>query len=400
MQNRLQNILDNIQLSEQDSERIIKDCMKEKHVSNKLFLYSGRIAAAIVVVILATTSATAYAAVSAYQAYMESMSAEEVQERYENVNEGKRGWTLYSRDLTQEEERRMDVLQEAYWAGTRFPEASMPYFDGENEEKPREASISFDYVNETCYLPERELTDEELLQIIDLYEKADYSLQYVGKETSGEIDLQESGLQAPVITPKPVSPQDFDMTEPEARTEEENIGMLAKEACTLLTGCEATTLVWTIELRGDLEEDVEKWYLVTFEETEARGNICLNFDDALQEWKITRYTRLASQETDAVQVTFTEEESREQVAMICEDAVKMLVEAFGVIDPIIKGEHDYGYNSKLLQVVLTTENGNRYRLYYNFVTGQVRDYSIYTAEKWEKYPVLDAAYVTEFEVGQ
>ena len=56
MKNRLQDILDNVQLSTPDSERIISACLKERHVDNKVFLYSGRIAAAIVAAIMATTS--------------------------------------------------------------------------------------------------------------------------------------------------------------------------------------------------------------------------------------------------------------------------------------------------------------------------------------------------------
>lgn len=394
MKNRLQNILDNVQLSAQDSERIINDCLKVRHVNNKVFLYSGRIVAAIVVVIMATTSVTAYAAVSAYQAYMERMNKEEVQERYENVYEGTRGWTLYTRELTQDEQLRMNALQEDYMAGIRFPEQSMPYFNGEEETVPTEAELSFDYVNEICYIPERELTDEELLQIIDLYEKANYSLQEVREE------IGEDTLETPVITPAPVTPQDWGLAESDALAEEEWIDQLSKSAFGELTGGEAALVEWKISIHGDAEAGGEYWYLSEFESEAMSGNICYIYDETTEKWIVKRYTRFVEESFDMSVDAYSEEEIQQKISAICEDATHKLKDVFGVTDKIVKGEHDYGYNSKLLQVVLTTENGNRYRLYYIISTEQIRDYSIYSAERWEDFTIIEEAYVTEFEATE
>ncbi len=388
MENRFKNILDTVQLSEQDQNRIINACQKGRHVNNKWFLYSGRIAAAIVIAVVATTSVTAYAAVSAYQAYMESMSREEVQERYENVYEGTRGWTLYSRKLTEEEENRKAELQEEYRAGIRFPQQSMPYFNGETEEKPKDVEVSFDYVNEICYLPDRELTEEELLQIIDLYEKANYSLQEINKEIVTEV----------ATTPAPVSPEDWGMSENQALTEEEWITQLSESAYTQLTGEDAALAEWEINIRGDAESGGERWYLAQFGTEELSGSICYEYDDKVDSWVIKRYNRTVKEAADIPANSYSEEEMQQKISAICEDATHKLKDVFGITDEIVKGEHDFGYHSKLLQVVLTTETGDRYRLYYFFSNGQIRDYSIYPVETRADFVIIEEGYATEFDI--
>lgn len=388
MENRFKNILDTVQLSEQDQNRIINACQKGRHVNNKWFLYSGRIAAAIVIAVVATTSVTAYAAVSAYQAYMESMSREEVQERYENVYEGTRGWTLYSRKLTEEEENRKAELQEEYRAGIRFPQQSMPYFNGETEEKPKDVEVSFDYVNEICYLPDRELTEEELLQIIDLYEKANYSLQEINKEIVTEV----------ATTPAPVSPEDWGMSENQALTEEEWITQLSESAYTQLTGEDAALAEWEINIRGDAESGGERWYLAQFGTEELSGSICYEYDDKADSWVIKRYNRTVKEAADIPANSYSEEEMQQKISAICEDATHKLKDVFGITDEIVKGEHDFGYHSKLLQVVLTTETGDRYRLYYFFSNEQIRDYSIYPVETRADFVIIEEGYATEFDI--
>lgn len=388
MENRFKNILDTVRLSEQDQNRIINACQKGRHVNNKWFLYSGRIAAAIVIAVVATTSVTAYAAVSAYQAYMESMSREEVQERYENVYEGTRGWTLYSRKLTEEEENRKAELQEEYRAGIRFPQQSMPYFNGETEEKPKDVEVSFDYVNEICYLPDRELTEEELLQIIDLYEKANYSLQEINKDIVTEV----------ATSPAPVSPEDWGMSENQALTEEEWITQLSESAYTQLTGEDAALAEWEINIRGDAESGGERWYLAQFGTEELSGSICYEYDDKVDSWVIKRYNRTVKEAADIPANSYSEEEMQQKISAICEDATHKLKDVFGITDEVVKGEHDFGYHSKLLQVVLTTETGDRYRLYYFFSNGQIRDYSIYPVETRADFVIIEEGYATEFDI--
>ena len=279
-------------------------------------------------------------------------------------------------------------MQEEYRAGIRFPQQSMPYFNGETEEKPKDVEVSFDYVNEICYLPDRELTEEELLQIIDLYEKANYSLQEINKEIVTEV----------ATTPAPVSPEDWGMSENQALTEEEWITQLSESAYTQLTGEDAALAEWEINIRGDAESGGERWYLAQFGTEELSGSICYEYDDKVDSWVIKRYNRTVKEATDIPADTYSEEEMQQKISAICEDATHKLKDVFGITDEIVKGEHDFGYHSKLLQVVLTTETGDRYRLYYFFSNGQIRDYSIYPVETRADFVIIEEGYATEFDI--
>lgn len=112
-----------------------------------------------------------YAAVSAYQSYMEEMGTEEMQERVEMVREGEKQADTFSRALSRPERERLQELRKQYEEGTRFPSESMVMIDGTNRGDVTPAMPYYDYKQMVFYIPETELTDEELLQIIDVWEK-------------------------------------------------------------------------------------------------------------------------------------------------------------------------------------------------------------------------------------
>lgn len=106
---------------------------------------------------------TVYAAVSLYQAYMDKMSEEEITERYEAVQIGTKDADSFSRQLSEEERTRLESLRLAYKAGERFPEKA--------------------------------LSDEQLLEIVDVWEKANYSLGVRNGETEQDKSGEEDILQ-------------------------------------------------------------------------------------------------------------------------------------------------------------------------------------------------------------
>lgn len=69
----------------------------------------------------------------------------------------------------------------------------------ESAEEAESLGFCFLVPNSTFYLPDRELTEEEMLQIIDFYAKRDYALagQYGVTEEGLEIDRYFS-IDAPV----------------------------------------------------------------------------------------------------------------------------------------------------------------------------------------------------------
>lgn len=87
----------------------------------------------------------------------------------------------YSRALREREEQRYKELFEAYEGTGTFPENELQIFNTVHDMKlaevTKEECVVYVTETRTIYLPDRSLTDEEFLQIIDFYHKADYSLQ-------------------------------------------------------------------------------------------------------------------------------------------------------------------------------------------------------------------------------
>lgn len=79
----------------------------------------------------------------------------------------------FSRDYTREERNRLQMLEAEYKNG-RFPDQTIA--QTRSCELRTEDSLSYDADSGTFYLPERTLTDEELLQIIDFKYTTDYAL--------------------------------------------------------------------------------------------------------------------------------------------------------------------------------------------------------------------------------
>lgn len=93
----------------------------------------------------------------------------------------------FSRMLTEEEQSRKEVLLEEYTYKARFPQNEVSIMQ---EELPQPLDkIYYDMKNSKFYLPNRQLTDEELLQIIDFNHKRDYSLQVVNKVEKPEVNM-------------------------------------------------------------------------------------------------------------------------------------------------------------------------------------------------------------------
>lgn len=92
----------------------------------------------------------------------------------------------YSRKLTDSERERMDKLREQYENEGRFPEGKVAVVD--KEEDAKEGQITFVTTTRTYVIPEKEMTDEQILQIIDYGYKEDYSLRQERRGTEENYD--------------------------------------------------------------------------------------------------------------------------------------------------------------------------------------------------------------------
>ena len=150
--------------------------------------YSFRRAVILAAVCLVLASATVTAS-GLYQARMESMNHEKLEEYFAQIQEANASSDSYSRPLTESETKRLEELRQAYLEEGYFPKKELTLID--SPEKYRKG-VAFYAERSTFFLPEKELTDEELLELIDFREKRDYSLAKISEEIeAGEYEYTE-----------------------------------------------------------------------------------------------------------------------------------------------------------------------------------------------------------------
>ena len=103
----------------------------------------------------------------------------------------------FSREYSKEEIKRMQQMQEAYQNG-RFPQQTITFTDSVGQ-IPND-SLRYDSDTGFLFLPDRTLTDEELLQIIDFNYTRDYAVSQgtAAQEARKEWEEKEEGLKAKV----------------------------------------------------------------------------------------------------------------------------------------------------------------------------------------------------------
>ena len=174
---------------------------KIETVMNNLPADSGRMGiqlrgVIILVVCLLIGTTTVVAAVKSYwQQRLESMSAEEIEQIDSKVQESEGEGDRYSRPLSQTEEERRERLNGQYERDMVFPQGTMKQVDTVSEVDKGE--FCYCYENSMMYLPEHELTDEQLLQMIDFQHVRDYSVKKsnkdkTNKEPAPDVSLSES----------------------------------------------------------------------------------------------------------------------------------------------------------------------------------------------------------------
>lgn len=175
--NDLTEAVNNINMNDEMQKKIIKNIethTKKKQSSAKMHHWQKTVAAAaIAIVVLGAAAIPVRAFVnSLIQERMEALTEKEITSIAENTETQTTEADSYSRDYTASEKERYHDLYEQYKAGT-FPKNEILQVDSEEAAQTHE----FCYLTTTghFYLPERELTDEELLEIIDFILKREYA---------------------------------------------------------------------------------------------------------------------------------------------------------------------------------------------------------------------------------
>lgn len=162
--------------------------IEKKHVRITYLKYA---VAALVVLMLGSSGA--YAAVNLYQSHLSSMSLQEKEALNEKTQKQVVQADRFSRELSEKERNRMELLQEKYENDGLFPEEKICEVDTKAEIV--EGELSFCYENSTFYLPKEELTDEELLRMIDFWERRDYAVKEKNEKEQISEEEQEISEQ-------------------------------------------------------------------------------------------------------------------------------------------------------------------------------------------------------------
>lgn len=365
MRHNFEEVFSTIELSEDAREKIVRECVEHKHVRNFRVRYAGPIAAALVAAVFVICTGTVYAAVSAYQAYMEKMSNEEVQERYEAVQVGEAEADSFSRNLTEEERERMQSLKEAYQSGEIFPESSMALANG--TELPQD--IYYDYVSRTFHLPAEKLTDEQLLQIIDVWEKANYVLQ----SQNAEIIKEEGELSdAELIEQAAEFMEQY--KHPVALTDEEKVIQFVEKLMTMpymrASGSKFSMSDFdcNVTLYG---EPVQKYWMTMENDTE-KYSIFFTPDSTAEQLTVERVVRFGKQNTE-----YKEFVTKDAIIEFASNVQEILA-YMGVDKPIVKKEI-----FRERELVLTDEVGSRYKFSLSAIDHSVVEYSVYPVGKYD-----------------
>ena len=193
--------------------------------------YSFRRAVILAAACLVLASATVTAS-GLYQARMESMNHEKLEEYFAQLQEANVAADSYSRTLTEGETRRLEELQQAYLEEGYFPKRELTLIDSPEKYKK---GVAFYAERSTFFLPETELTDEELLEVIDFREKRNYSLAKIGGE------IAEGSYE--YVKPEQENGDALKESIPQAPGE---------EATGTNPGADTATQEWKIAYEGDL----------------------------------------------------------------------------------------------------------------------------------------------------
>lgn len=184
----LKDAVNEIRMKDEMKKEVVKKVKEntgKKRKGMKTFRWQKIAAAAVIVVAAGGVIAHPVRAfVNSYvQERMEDMSKDEMDAIFDTFDNQGTYADSFSREYTENEKERRQELYEQYVQGV-FPEGELPQADSEEEAEQYEC----------CYLksiskfnlPERELTDEELLEIIDFILKRNYAVTQHCEEAYAE----------------------------------------------------------------------------------------------------------------------------------------------------------------------------------------------------------------------
>lgn len=116
---------------------------------------------------------------------LEKMTMYEVDKIYRDYYSANTETSFFSRDLSFSEMARRKILKDLYKKGFRVPEQNLKMID--DVKNYSQGNIAFCRNTCTFILPSDEMTDEQLLEMIDFQVKVDYCKQRIAEEINGGV---------------------------------------------------------------------------------------------------------------------------------------------------------------------------------------------------------------------
>lgn len=377
----------------ENGEKRISRQKSHNHRNAQGYHRFGKIAAAILIVgvALAGISVPVRALVNSLVAErMEEIPREEVTAIVEQIDHQEVEADGFSREYTEGEKERKGELYEAYRKGT-FPEGELVQVDTEEEAQQQE--LCYLKTNSTFYLPaDRELTDEEILQIIDFEEKRNYALQERYEEEYAEELAAEKAEEEEQIA---------QLVSEGGITEQEAIE-IATEYLQQIYGLDGSGM----ELNHYYQESGNLEML-----TGDKSNYCVNWSNNGKHQYY--YFRIDAGNGDLLELSYSdaEWEKREQAvpsvseasaraAAIREQAVDFLENRIAITESYDKIDTSYRvYNGEevgtFVYVVFYKSDQTAYVLTYHW-DGTVINYNSISADRWEERIEQEAERIAQY----
>lgn len=237
----VKEVMDQIHISEEMQEEIIMNIenrMKDEKKRTKN-LRKIVVGAAAFVVMAGIVSVPVQAVVkNIVKARMESIPKAEVQVIADTIQGQKVSADGFSREYSEEERVRMEELRQSYQEGV-FPEKTILQVD--NADEVTEDTLCYIKATGEFYLPDRELTDEEFLEIIDFNYTMSYAIEQNQEvqDIRAEMEAERKQLKEKVEAAEGISQEKaIEIAEKQMKSE---IGARAeeKELMTDVYGCGA-----------------------------------------------------------------------------------------------------------------------------------------------------------------
>ena len=189
----IKEVMDQMHISEEMQEEVIRNIQKRmengnKYTRTRIWKRLATAAAAFMLVAGVISFPVRAFVTSVVKERMESFSKEEVQEIHDMVQLKPTEADVFSREYSDREKERNKALWQAYKDG-KFPENIIAQVD--NAEDVPEGTVCYIRSTGVFNLPDQEMTDEEILEIIDFQHKMSYAIEQGPAAQEARAEMQE-----------------------------------------------------------------------------------------------------------------------------------------------------------------------------------------------------------------